>query len=96
MLTIKIDGKDYNVISGNRAFSGLMITAGGPDGLTAMLKKGALPFDLLVQCYWDSIRDKGKLTKEKLADYVDQEKSASSIIINEITAFATLAGEAKK
>lgn len=96
MLTIKIDNKDYNVIPGNRAFSGLMITAGGPDGFIAMTKKGALPFDLVVQCYWDSIPIKGKLTKEKLANYVDQELSATAVIINEITAFQKLAGEAKK
>ncbi len=50
----------------------------------------------MVNCYWDSIQEKGKLTKERLANYVDQDKQATQIILEEITAFKQLAAEAKK
>lgn len=96
MITIKIDNKDYNVIPGNRAFATLMITVGGFKELEAMLKIGSLPFDLMVDCYWDSIPEKGKLTKEKLANYIDQYGDATVVIIEQITAFKQLASEAKK
>lgn len=96
MITIKIDNKDYNVIPGNRAFSTLILTVGGIKKLQEMLKLGTLPFDLTVNCYWDSIPEKGKLTKEKLANHIDQYNDANLVIIEGITAFKQLAVEAKK
>ena len=91
MITIKIKGTNYIVTPGNKAMMHLTTNI-GVDRLT----KGEITFEATVDCYWDGIRDKGKLTKEDLADYVDMTPGAGDAIFAELIAFKKLSEEAKK
>ena len=91
MITIEIKGKNYIVIAGTKAFMHLTTTIGADK-----MKKGEITFEAAVTCYWDGIREKGKLKKEDLEDYVDMTPGAEDVIFSELIAFKKLAEEAKK
>jgi len=91
MITIEIKGTKYTVTPGNKAMMNLTTTI-GVDKLT----KGEITFAATVDCYWDGIREKGKLKKEDLEDYVDMTPNAGDEIFTELIAFKKLAEEAKK
>ena len=87
-MIIKIDNKEYEVKVGNRAIFNLNKVM-SKDG-------GAIGFEAIVDAYWDGIREKGKLTKEKLEDYVDETPDAAELIMAELEAFSQLKAAAKK
>ena len=90
-MIIKIKNKEYTVAVGNRAIINLRAKAD-----LDKLVTGQITFDDAVSCYWDSIKDKGKLTKEQLGEYVDTTPKAITYIFEAITAFSQLDEEAKK
>lgn len=91
MLIIEVNKTSYEVVIGNRAIANLNSSVGSDN-----LIKGKIGWNDIVNLYWDGIRNKGKLTKEKLDDYLDGKNGAMIDIMKEVEAFSALAEEAKK
>ncbi len=88
-MKVNINNKEYDVRMGGRAsteFGNAVATA----------KKDTVPFDCLVDLYWNSIRNKGKLKRSEVEEYIDDTPGAIDLIIEEVAAFKKLGEEAKK
>lgn len=87
-MIITIDKKEYLVKVGNKAILNLnKVIASGIE---------SIGFKEICDAYWDSIREKGKLTYEQIEDYVDVTPEAIQIIMAELEAFKALQEVAKK
>lgn len=91
MLILEINKVSYEVVIGNRAIANLNSSVGSED-----LLKGKIGWSDIVNLYWDGIKNKGKLTKESLDNYLDSKHGAMLDVMKEVEAFSTLAEEAKK